>query len=98
MARGRDRDAAYADYVASRWPRLFRTAYLICGDRHRAEDLVQTALAKVYVAWPRVEREGNLDAYVRRSILNAHIDDTRRARRRELPGLCLLYTSPSPRD
>lgn len=76
----RDRDAAFRDFVAARWPRFFRTAYLVCGNRATAEDLVQTALARLYVAWHRVEREGTLDAYVRRSIVNAHIDETRRAR------------------
>lgn len=84
----RERDAAFRDYVAARWARLFRTAYLVCGNRATAEDLVQTALAKLYTAWGRVEREGNLDAYVRRSIVNAHIDETRRARSsREVVGL-----------
>ena len=37
-------------------PRLFRTALLMCGDWHLAEDLVQTTLGKLYVAWAKVER------------------------------------------
>src|SRR3954452_7899382 len=82
------RDAEFSDFVASRRAQLRRTAYLLCGDAHRAEDLVQTVLMKLYVAWPRVRRGdrgvgGNVDAYVRRMLVNAHIDETRRAWRRE---------------
>jgi len=58
-------------------------AYLLCGDRHAAEDLVQTALAKLHVAWPRVRRSGAEDAYVRRILVNASIDAHRRPWRRE---------------
>ncbi|KOX35294.1 ECF subfamily RNA polymerase sigma-24 subunit [Saccharothrix sp. NRRL B-16348] len=60
-----------------------RTAYLLCGDWHRAEDLVQTALTKLYVAWPRVRRDSP-DAYARKVLVRTAIDDSRRAfRRRE---------------
>ncbi|MGI8522203.1 MAG: SigE family RNA polymerase sigma factor [Nocardioides sp.] len=80
-----DQEAAYVDFVAARRARLYRAAYLLCGDAHRAEDLVQVALTKLYVAWPRVERSSGLDAYVRRSIVNASIDESRRPWRRERP-------------
>jgi RNA polymerase sigma-70 factor (sigma-E family) len=62
-------------------------AYAICGDWHRADDLVQTALVKLYVAWPRLHRDGREEAYVRRIIVRADIDDSRRPWRRERPGL-----------
>ncbi|MEO6082800.1 MAG: sigma factor, partial [Umezawaea sp.] len=52
----RDRDRAFAEYVDARALVMRRTAYLLCGDWHRAEDLVQTALTKLYVAWPRLYR------------------------------------------
>lgn len=78
------RDAEFSDYVAERSVHLVRTAYLLCGDRHRAEDLVQTALLKIYVAWERVERREAVDAYVRRTIVRAFIDENRRPARREL--------------
>lgn len=81
------RDRPFIEYVTARRGKLYRTAYLICGDAHRADDLVQTALAKAYVAWPRLERAGNVDAYVRRILVNAHVDETRRSWRRERPGL-----------
>ena len=50
---------------------------LTAGDRHAAEDLVQTALMRVYVAWPRVRPE-TVDAYARKALLNAMIDNRRR--------------------
>ncbi|HEY7719688.1 MAG TPA: SigE family RNA polymerase sigma factor [Pedococcus sp.] len=79
----RDRD--FGEYVAERRPHLYRTAYLLCGDPHRAEDIVQTALAKLYVAWPRASRADSVDAYVRRVIINSHVDEGRRPWRRESP-------------
>ena len=80
-----DQEAAFVDFVGARRPQLYRAAYLMCGDAHRAEDLVQVALTKLYVAWPRVERSSGLDAYVRRSLVNASIDESRRPWRRERP-------------
>jgi RNA polymerase sigma-70 factor (sigma-E family) len=62
-------------------------AYALCGDWHTAEDIVQTALARLYVAWPRVRRAAAEDAYVRQTILRATIDETRRPWRRERAGL-----------
>ncbi|TDD48762.1 SigE family RNA polymerase sigma factor [Kribbella antibiotica] len=86
MARG-TRDEEFSEYVAQRRTQLRRIAYLLCGDVHKAEDLVQTALMKLYVAWHRVQREGNIDAYVRRILVNSGIDESRRPWRREEPGL-----------
>ncbi|MEJ7795291.1 MAG: SigE family RNA polymerase sigma factor [Nocardioides sp.] len=81
-------EAAFVDYVASRQAQLLRIAYAICGDWHRAEDVLQTALTKLYVAWPRVNRDGREDAYVRQIIVRANLDDVRRPWwRRERPGL-----------
>ena len=61
-----DREAEFTEYVDARRAQLSRTAYLLCGDSHRAEDLVQTALVKLYLAWPRVRKDGNVDAFARR--------------------------------
>lgn len=80
----RRRDAEFTEFVASRRVRLHRTAYLLCGDPHRAEDIVQQALAKLYVSWPRVRRADSVDAYARRSVLNAFLDDGARGWRREV--------------
>ncbi|WP_255308027.1 SigE family RNA polymerase sigma factor [Streptomyces marincola] len=69
-------------FVRSRWPALVRTAYLLTGDRHLAEDVAQTALAKAYRSWPRVQRSDNPDAYVRRILVSCHKD---RFRKRRVP-------------
>ena len=51
--RGTDRDAAFSEFVAARQAHLRRIAYALCGDWHKADDLLQTSLTKLYVAWPR---------------------------------------------
>ncbi|HEV2783461.1 MAG TPA: SigE family RNA polymerase sigma factor [Actinophytocola sp.] len=80
-----DRDAEFGEFLDSRAVVMRRTAYLLCGgDWHRAEDLVQTTLTKIYVAWPRLRRGGNVDAYSRKVMVRSAIDESRRAwRRRE---------------
>ena len=82
-----DRDAAFTEFVATRRTHLRRVAYAVCGDWHRADDLVQTALVKLYVAWPRVRHDGREEAYVRTIIVRADIDESRRPWRRERTGL-----------
>jgi RNA polymerase sigma-70 factor (sigma-E family) len=81
------RDAAFSEFVGARRTHLRRIAYAICGDWHRADDLVQTALVKLYVAWPRLNREGREEAYVRTIIVRADVDERRRPWRRERSGL-----------
>jgi len=85
--RSGDRDAAYTEFVRARQTHLRRIAYAVCGDWHRADDLLQTALVKLYVAWPRLHRDGREEAYVRTIIVRANIDESRRPWRRERPGL-----------
>lgn len=77
----------FVAFVAARRPHLRRIAYTLCGDWHQAEDLVQTALAKLYVAWPRLHKAGAEEAYARQVIVRANIDESRRPWRRERPGL-----------
>ena len=68
----RDSDeVAFTAFVQGRWSALYRTAYLLTGERGEAEDLVQTALASTYVAWPRIRDRGAIEAYVRRAMVNA---------------------------
>ncbi len=67
------RDAEFAQFVRAATPSLSWTAYLITGDRHTAADLVQEALVRTYVAWPRV-RDGEATAYARRALVNVGID------------------------
>ena len=77
------RDEEFRAYVVTARPALLRTATLLAaGDGHLAEDLVQTALTKLYVAWPRVRRDGP-EPYVRRILVNAMTDERRRPWRRE---------------
>ncbi|WP_306330248.1 SigE family RNA polymerase sigma factor [Streptomyces venezuelae] len=75
-----DADAdGFGEYAVAAWPRLVRTAQLLTGDFHEAEDLVQTTLAKVYGRWRRVPR-GEIDLYVRRSLINNNLSRHRRKR------------------
>lgn len=78
-----DRDSEFHAYFEARVAVIRRTAYLLCGDWHRAEDIAQTALAKLYVAWPRLNRGGQVDAYTRKIVVRAAIDDSRRWFRRK---------------
>lgn len=87
MARSGDRTAEFVAYATARRSHLRRTAYLICGDWHAADDLVQTALLKLYLAWPRIHTEGAEDAYARQIIVRSHLDERRRPWRRESVGL-----------
>jgi RNA polymerase sigma-70 factor (sigma-E family) len=72
-----DAEREYGDYVTARTRGLVRFAYLTCGDWHQAEDAVQAALTKLYLAWPRLQSRGTIDAYVRRIVLRAVIDQRR---------------------
>jgi RNA polymerase sigma-70 factor (sigma-E family) len=69
-------------FVAARYAQLRRTAYLLTGDWHRAEDLLQTALAKTVVAARRRKVE-SLDAYCRTVLLRAFLDESQRHRFRK---------------
>ncbi len=75
----------FRDYVAARYSVLLRTAYLLVGDRADAEDLVQTALAKTYLAWDRIREREAVDAYVRRVMVNTRTSWWRRRRVDETP-------------
>ncbi len=72
-----ERDAAFTAFVEQATPSLLRTAWLLTGDHHVAHDLVQSALVRTYVAWPRVRPETAL-AYARRILVNERTDRWRR--------------------
>jgi RNA polymerase sigma-70 factor (sigma-E family) len=82
---GKPDEAAYTEVVAARAHALRRTAYLMCGDWHQAEDLTQTVLIKLYRVWDRVQRQDALDGYLRKALIHACIDAKRRKHRRESP-------------
>jgi RNA polymerase sigma-70 factor (sigma-E family) len=75
----------FVEFATGARARLRRTAYLISGDWELASDIVQEALIRVYVAWPRIERKGGLAAYARRCVVNVAIDLGRRRSSSELP-------------
>lgn len=80
----RDHDEEFVAFADSALPKLTRTAYLLCGDWHRAEDAAQEALVKLYLAWPKVDRREGVMAYARRTLLRLLIDHSRRPWRREI--------------
>jgi RNA polymerase sigma-70 factor (sigma-E family) len=71
---------AFQAYVVGRSPSLLRTAYLLTGNRADAEDLLQTALAKTYLAWDRIREREALDGYVRRVLVTTQTSFWRRKR------------------
>ncbi|MER7759761.1 SigE family RNA polymerase sigma factor [Streptomyces sp. NPDC097619] len=73
-------EVSFRAFVTARWGHLVRTAYLLTGDRHEAEDLVQTALAKAYRSWRRVSRSDSPEAYVRRMLVTCNSDRFRKRR------------------
>ncbi len=92
------RDEEFRAYVQNRRPALVRTATLLAaGDGHLAEDLVQIALTKLYVAWPRV-RPMTRDAYLHRTLVHAVIDESRRRKRRPESLTDALPEHPAPAD
>lgn len=71
-------------FAAARLPALLAYAHVLTANRHDAEELVQEALSRVGAAWPRVAKGGNAEAYVRRTMINAHVSGWRSRRREDL--------------
>ena len=78
-------ELAFRSYAAAQRAALRRTAYLLCGDWHKADDLVQTTLVKLYVAWPRMRSSDSPEGYTRRILVRCFLDERRRPWRRESP-------------
>ena len=72
-------------WVAARGPALLRLAYTLTGNAADAEDVVQEALARALPRWNRISRVEDVDAYVRRMVINANTSWWRKFRRRESP-------------
>lgn len=64
----------FEDYVSARGPSLLRFAFVLSGDRHVAEDLVQDALARCFIKWDRIQALEHIDAYVKKILANRYID------------------------
>jgi DNA-directed RNA polymerase specialized sigma24 family protein len=73
----------FREFVTARWSALLRTAYLLTGDRDRAEDLVQSALVRTHRHWSVIQRGGASEAYVRKTMVNLNTDWWRRLGSRE---------------
>jgi RNA polymerase sigma-70 factor (sigma-E family) len=76
---------AFSEFVEARSSSLFRTAYLMVGDHQLAQDLLQEALVKTLIAWPRLRDRANVDAYTRRIVVTTSISWRRRRSFHERP-------------
>jgi RNA polymerase sigma-70 factor (sigma-E family) len=74
----------FIEFAAAAAPRLRRTAFLLCGDWHIAEDLTQTTLEKVFGSWRRISWQDAADAYATRTLVNTYLADRRRKRVEEV--------------
>ena len=83
---------AFSEFVDTRSSALFRTAYLMVGDHQLAQDLLQEALVKTLIAWPRLRDRANVDAYTRRIIVTTSISWRRRRSFHERPSSDLPET------
>ena len=76
-------EAEFTEFAAAMIRRLRRTAYLMCGDWHRAEDAAQDALVKVYRRWNRIDRTHGLNSYAHQCLVTSVFDQSRKPWRRE---------------
>ncbi|MDT7599145.1 MAG: hypothetical protein QOK26_1222 [Pseudonocardiales bacterium] len=76
-------EQAFEEYFRNRREAVRRNAYLLCGDWHRADDLAQTAFVALHRKWDTIREPAAVDAYLRRTLVRAMIDETRRPWRRE---------------
>ncbi|MFE5186597.1 SigE family RNA polymerase sigma factor [Streptomyces sp. NPDC056628] len=86
---------SFSSYVRARQPVLLRTARSLTANPSDAEDLLQTALTKTYVAWERIEDHRALDGYVRRALLNTRTSQWRKRKVDEFA--CDELPEPEPR-
>ncbi|WP_433513929.1 SigE family RNA polymerase sigma factor [Nonomuraea sp. CA-143628] len=86
----------FREYVVARGAALLRTAHQLTGHPLDAEDLLQNALTKTYLAWDRIQDRAALDGYVRRAMVNINISQWRRRRLEEYPSEDLPEIAPEP--
>jgi RNA polymerase sigma-70 factor (sigma-E family) len=85
----------FAEFVMARTPALLRFGYLLTGDGHLAEDLIQEALVRVHRRWSGIEYQGGPEPYVRKAILHQYLSWRRRRASTELP-VAELAEPPDP--
>jgi RNA polymerase sigma-70 factor (sigma-E family) len=78
-------EATFEEFVGARGQALLRFAFMLCGDRHRAEDLVQSVLAKAYGRWVRISAMQRPEAYLKAVLVNEHLRWWRRRSSGEVP-------------
>ena len=74
----------FVEFATAASPRLRRMAFLLCGDWHAAEDLVQTTLAKMFVSWRKIRRQDAAHAYAARTLVNTYLAGKRLKRSEEI--------------
>lgn len=74
----------FAEFAEAAFPQLRRTAFLLCGNWHTAEDLVQTTLARVFVSWRKIRRRDAVRAYAARTLVNTYLAEKRSKRSTEI--------------
>jgi DNA-directed RNA polymerase specialized sigma24 family protein len=84
-------DEEFAEFAETASPQLRRTAFLLCGNWHTAEDLVQTTLTKVFVSWRKIRRRDAVRAYAARTLVNTYLADKRSKRSTERAVVVLRY-------
>jgi RNA polymerase sigma-70 factor (sigma-E family) len=82
---GDDEAASFDAFVRASGTQLYRTAYLLCGDHHLAEDLTQSTYAKVFARWRRLVRSDNPVGYARTTLINTYLSHRRLRRNTETP-------------
>jgi RNA polymerase sigma-70 factor (sigma-E family) len=80
-----DRYEGFREFVAARGKALTRAAYLLTGDQHLAEDLLQNVLSRVVSRWDRLLVKGNPESYIRTSLYREYVSWLRRKRNSEIP-------------
>jgi RNA polymerase sigma-70 factor (sigma-E family) len=75
----------FTEFATAHAAKLRRTAFLLCGDWHTAQDLTQTTLTNLFVAWKRVSASTSVYAYAQRTLLNAYLSQRRRRSSTEVP-------------
>jgi RNA polymerase sigma-70 factor (sigma-E family) len=92
-------DEGFAAYVDARGQHLVRVAFLLTGDQQLAQDLVQGVLSRALLSWGRLSQLDDVDAYLRRAVVNARTSWWRRVTRHESPvELLPVNAVPAPSE
>lgn len=88
----------FSGFVADVRPTLLRQAFVLCGDRQEAEDLVQETLLRVYRAWWSLARREELAGYARKALTRTFLNERRRAQRRYEVNTATVWENADPHD